>query len=187
MWKNFCEGKSASIRLSNQNRKKSFQFVNQARGPPPSKTQIFSSRFPSYLAFIVCKVNDCKLWPLSFKRQQIVKVDFIAENIERILAINYFTFSLPFSWKVLISLGNFQEAEQTIIAFKYGKKTIPQRKKRQFVFVRDLMDEVMNGSDSWNQTVQKPRKELTVNRQTNCSSNFLHVFQSCQQIFQDVI
>jgi len=39
------------------------------------------------------------------------------------LAINYFTFSLPFSWKVLISLGNFQEAEQTIIAFKYGKKT----------------------------------------------------------------
>ena len=42
-----------------------------------------------------------------------------------------------------------------------------QRKKRQFVFVRDLMDEVMNGSDSWNQTVQKPRKELTVNRQTN--------------------
>ena len=43
----------------------------------------------------------------------------------------------------------------------------PQRKKRQFVFVRDLMDEVMNGSDSWNQTVPKPRKELTVNRQTN--------------------
>ena len=46
-------------------------------------------------------------------------------------------------------------------------RTIPQRKKRQFVFVRDLIDEVMNGSDSWNQTVQKPRKELTVNRQTN--------------------
>ena len=66
---------------------------------------------------------------------QIPVQNLLGTLVKRILAINCLTFSLPFSWKVLISLGNFQEAEQTIIAFKYGKKTMHHRERRDNLFL----------------------------------------------------
>ena len=105
----------------------------------------------------------------------MLRVDLMWSNwIYFVVTLPYFQFT--FQLESLISLGNFQEAKQTIIAFKYGKKTtLPQGERRQFVFVRDLIDEVMNGSDSWNQTVQKPKRVDSKQTDTNC--NFLHVFQ----------
>ena len=59
----------------------------------------------------------------------------------------------------------------------------PQRKKRQFVFVRDLMDEVMNGSDSWNQTVPKPRKRVD-SKQTDKLVIFCMFFRVVSRSFK---